>query len=183
MSAGCYLCELNFGVIPDQSQGEAVGSCKLCGVLACLAHGYRNADRPAYICGVCLPNLLTVAAVRKLPKGDDPPTRASSDDAPEPEPTGDSGFAAWAGEIDEVEDVIGDFAGDRWLSIRNDVSYLVGFLARSEATILPAFSEANAIQSRTLMATAVAIATHERLPEHEMIPMLRRATVAVHRYA
>ena len=29
MSAGCYLCEMNLGFIPDQTPGDAVGACKL----------------------------------------------------------------------------------------------------------------------------------------------------------
>jgi hypothetical protein len=177
MSAGCYLCELSFGFIPDKTPGDAVGACKLCGVLACLAHGYRNKSKPAYICGVCLPNLLAVAAVKRLPTGDQLPHNGPPGGAPLFDPNVPPDFGAWASNINNVEDVIADFSSDRWHSIRQDVDYLVGFLARPRSTPLQSFTRAGSDQARALMATAIAVATLIRLPAHEMIPMLREATL------
>ena len=48
MGASCYLCERRYDTINGQIGGDAVGACKLCGVFACLAHGMRNANDPAF---------------------------------------------------------------------------------------------------------------------------------------
>jgi hypothetical protein len=177
MSAGCYLCELNLGFFPERMPGDAVGACKRCGVLACLAHGYREKGRPAYTCGVCLPNLLAVAAVKRLPTGDQPPRSGPSGDSPEFDPNAPPDFGVWAANINKAEDLIADFGSDRWSSIRDDVNFLVGFLAQPRATPLQPFTRVGSDQARALMATAIAVATHMRLPAHEMIPILRDATL------
>jgi hypothetical protein len=174
MSAGCYLCELNLGFIPGQSPGDAVGACKLCGVLACLAHGYRNASKPAYTCGVCVPNLLAVAAVKRLPTGDQAPYRPPGG-SPLFDPNAPPDFGVWASDINNVEDVIVDFGGDHWRSIRRDADYLVRSLAAATPAPLQPFTRSGSDQARVLMATAIALAVHMRLPAHEMIPILRDA--------
>jgi len=178
MSAACYLCELNYDTITGQSRGDAVGTCKLCGVLACLAHGMRNPNRPAYVCGCCVPNLLAAAAVRILGQGDSSVPRspispsAPGDHDALPDPP--SGFSEWALTIGAVDDVIGDLADDHWAWLHEDIAYLSKFLAAGDApTALRAFAHPDAEPARVLMAAAVAIATKLNLPAHEMSPALQ----------
>jgi hypothetical protein len=178
MSAGCYLCELKYGTIPEQHAGDAVGACKLCGILACRGHAYRNGGKPAYICGICIPNLLTVAAIRKMPKDGEPPFDIPSTDSRDGGPNAPPDFGAWPGDVNYVEDVIDDFDTDRWKSIRSDAAYLVSLLTRPGPTIFQPFSKSGAAQARVLLATAIGLATHFHLPTHEMIPLLREATQA-----
>ena len=178
MSASCYLCELNFGVLTKYSQGDAVGACKLCGVLACLAHGIRDKNRPAYVCGVCIPNLLAVAARNRLGTGEGPPEIAPIPDEPAPEAP--SGFVQWASTIESVSDVISDFDDDHWASIRKDMTYLSRLLASREAPpALRAFARPDADQARELMAAAAALATQLNLPPDEMIAALEQAVASV----
>lgn len=182
MGAGCYLCELNYGTITGRSNGDAVGACKLCGVLACLAHGMRNANRPAYVCGCCVPNLLAVAAVQHLGAEGSSPERPPGDS--EPSPDTPSEFTQWALEIRSVDDVIADPTDDRWAWIREDMEYLEKLLVDPEApALLRAFARPDAYQARALMAAAAAIATKVALPPHEMIPVLQQVAQAVKRYA
>jgi hypothetical protein len=182
MGAGCYLCELNYGTIPGKSAGDAVGACKLCGVLACLAHAIRNASRPAYTCGVCVPNLLAAAAVRNLGAGGTPPRPVSGGD--DPSPDAPSSYARWALDVDDIEDVIGSLADDRWAWMRDDVEYLQKLLVDPYAPAsLRAFAHPGADRARTLMAAAAAFATHLRLPPHELLPELQQVAVDVKRHA
>lgn len=182
MGAGCYLCEHQYGAIPEQDNGDAVGACKLCGVLACLAHGMRNPNRPAYVCGCCVPNLLAVAAVTRLGAGDAPPPTSPSDSEPPPTPPSD--FSHWAADISNVDDVIADFANDSWAEIHHDIEYLSTFLADpAMPAALRAFAGSDAGQARALMAAAAAIASKLDLPPQEMNPVLRQVVQAVRRYA
>ena len=86
MTASCYLCEKGgHETLPDTSVGDAVGACKLCGVLACLGHGQRDGGQPAYICGICLANLLAVASTKKISTAPPTtPTRPSNGKPPQP---------------------------------------------------------------------------------------------------
>lgn len=181
MSAGCYLCEIKLGFVPGHSPGDAVGSCKLCGVFACLAHAYRNGGKPGYLCGCCVVNLLTVAATKKPPGGGAPPQPRGPKDPPQSDPSAPSGFAAWAEEVEEVADVIPDFAGKRWSSIRERTDYLTGYLGRPDGSAVRNLL-ADGEKARILMAAAIAIATEMRLPMEEMIPTLQQAMAAVLRY-
>ena len=183
MGASCYLCERRYDTINGQSRGDAVGACKLCGVLACLAHGMRNANDPAFVCGCCVPTLLTVAALWHLRGGDTPP-RHSPDDG-QASPKSPSGFTQLAPGISKLDDVITDIADDQWAWIHNDIEYLLKLLADREApAALRAFAEPDAIVARTLMAAAIAIATKLNLPSNEMHPMLQQAmqVAVVNRY-
>lgn len=183
MGASCYLCERSYNTINGQRTGDAVGACKLCGVLACLAHGSRNANDPAFVCGCCMPNLLTVAAAWHLGEGDTPPAPSPNDR--QTSPRSPSGFAQMAPRISKLDDVIPDIAGDQWAWIHNDIEYLLKLLADREApAALRAFAEPDAIVARTLMAAAIAIATKLNLPSDEMHPMLQQAMQAavVNRY-
>jgi hypothetical protein len=63
MAATCYLCAIGHKTIPNTQAGDAVGACKICGVLACQGHGVRDASYPRWICVLCDLTLLAVAAV------------------------------------------------------------------------------------------------------------------------
>ena len=66
MGASCYLCETGITErIPNTDAGDAVGVCKVCSVLACLGHGFRDENYPRWICVICDASLLTVAAVQQ----------------------------------------------------------------------------------------------------------------------
>lgn len=179
MGAGCYLCEKKYDPIPGNRIGDAVGACKLCGVLACLAHGMRSASRPAYICGCCVPNLLAVAAVKHLGTGDSPLQPSPSGDKPSPDTP--SGFSQWAIDISKVDDVISDLAHDRWKWLRDDTEYLSRLLGQpgSKVSAVLAFARPDADQARDLMAAAAAFATHLRLPPDEMILVLQQVGLDV----
>lgn len=180
MGAACYLCELKYGSIPGQSPGDAVGACKLCGVLACLAHGMRDKSRPAYVCGCCVVGLLTVAAGKKSGGAGAPPVRPPDDNGPSTDLP--SGFSLWARDIDDVEDVIDDLADERWTWMRNDAAYLSGLLAGPDTPAdLRAYARPGAAKARSLMAAAVALATQLNLPEHELLPALQRVVLEVRR--
>jgi hypothetical protein len=172
MGAACYLCEMNYGTIPGHSPGDAVGACKLCGALACLAHGLRNGSRPAYICGCCLPNLLIAAATRQTGgKAAAPPA-----DDPGPSSYPPAGYTAWARDIDEVADVLGDPADDRWAWMRSDVEFLSRpFDAAEVPEELRGYARPGAAAARQLLGTAMALAVALRLPEHELLPALQVA--------
>lgn len=179
MGAACYLCELNYGTIPDHGRGDAVGACKLCGVLACLAHGVRNKSRPAYICGCCAPNLLTAAA-HKAGGAAAPPARPP--DAGDPAGDLPSGFAIWARDIEDVSDVITDLADDHWAWLRDDMDYLSRLLAGTELPAdLRAYARPEAARARVLMAAAAALAVRLELPERELLPELQRVALEVRR--
>jgi hypothetical protein len=183
MGANCYLCERSYDTINGQSPGDAVGACKLCGVFACLAHGMRNANDPAYVCGCCLPNLLTVAALWHLRSGGVSPQGSPGDRQPSPESP--SGFAQWAPRISKLDDVITDIADEQWAEIHQYIEYLLKLLVdRDGPTALRAFAGPDAVVARNLMAAAIAIATKWNLPSHEMHPMLQQAMQAavVNRY-
>ena len=171
MGAVCYLCELNYGVIPGQTAGDAAGACKLCGVLACRGHGVRNASKPAYICGCCLPNLLASAALRQAGGAAPLPPR----DTPAPQ-DGASGYGAWAVGLHEVADVLGDPEATRWAWMREDVNYLARpFDANGVPEGMRAFAKPQAGEARRLLATAITLAVALRLPEDELLPILRVA--------
>ncbi len=176
MGAGCYLCESGYGYIPDTAPGDAVGACKLCGVLACLAHGVRNKSRPAYVCGCCVPNLLAAAAALTLPMnppGGVPPPTGQTDHG---EPPGDqpSSFVRWTREVNQADDVIGDLAEPRWEQLRDRMAYFSRWLAGAEApAILRGYSHPGAEQARILMAAAIAFASELELPGHELLPALQ----------
>lgn len=182
MGAGCYLCELNMAVFPSTQAGDAVGACKLCGVLACSGHAQRNRNLPAYHCGICKPNVLAAAAVRQAPAA--PPAIPPP---PPPPPTGgtrvagtptDAGYAQWAATIDDVTDVIDDFDSERWQALHADVDYLEGYL---DSTDMPrelrVFGHSR--KARRLMATAAALATQLNMPVSEMTPVLALVAEAV----
>lgn len=177
MGASCYLCERRYDIINGQSPGDAVGACKLCGVLACLGHGMRNANDPAFVCGCCVPNLLTVAAAWHLRGGDTPP-QTSPDDR-QPSPKNPSGFAQLAPRISKLDDLITDIADDQWAWIHSDIEYLQKLLVDREApAALRMFAAPDAVVARALMAAAIAIATRLKMPSHEMLPMLQQAMQA-----
>ena len=176
MTASCYLCEKGgHETLPDTSVGDAVGACKLCGVLACLGHGLRDGGQPAFICGICLANLLAAASTKKIstapPKT---PTRPSDGDQ-KPEPATTTGYAQWAAVINDPRDIIDDYDEQRWASVRNDADYLAGALSSSDLPReLRVFAGAELAQARVLMGAAVAIATKLSLPPEEMIPQLQQ---------
>lgn len=182
MGSGCYLCEQHYGTITGQVNGDAVGACKLCGVFSCLAHGIRNPNRPAYVCGCCVPNLLSVAAVSHLGHADTSPPPSPGDHDALPDTP--SALSQWALSISAVDDVIGDFADDHWGWMHTDMAYLAKFLVGSEAPAeLRTFARPDTSQARHLMAAAVAFATKLNLPLHEMNPVLQRVAQAVTRHA
>lgn len=75
MTASCYLCAIGNKTIPDTEAGDAVGACKVCGVLACQGHAVRDATYPRWICVLCDLTLLTVAAI--LQSGDEDAQQAA----------------------------------------------------------------------------------------------------------
>jgi hypothetical protein len=180
MGAACYLCELKYGSIPGQSPGDAVGACKLCGVLACLAHGMRDKSRPAYVCGCCVVGLLTVAAGKTSGGAGAPPARPPDDSGPSTDQL--SGFSIWAQGVHDIEDVIGDWADERWAEVRDDAAYLSRLLAGPAAPKdLKAYARPGAAQARSLMAAAVALATQLDLTEQDLLPLLQRVVLEVRR--
>jgi hypothetical protein len=183
MTASCYLCAKGgHGTLPGTSIGDAVGTCKLCGVLACLGHGQRDDGWPAYICGICLANLLAVASTKQIPtaapKISPRPPDGKAPQSPEgekkPEPATTMAYAQWAAGINDPRDVIGDYDEQRWASVRADADYVARALSRSDLPReLRAFAGAELGQARVLMGAAVAIATQLSLPLQEMIPQLQ----------
>jgi hypothetical protein len=177
MTASCYLCQKGgYTTLPGTSVGDAVGACKLCGVLACLGHGQRDPGQPAYLCGICLANLLAAASARQVPTA--PPT------PPPPPPPGGGGekrelavgilYAQWAAGINDPRDIIDDYDAQRWESIRKDADYLARALSGPDLPReLRAYSGAELGPARVLMGAALAIATKLSLPMEEMIPQLR----------
>ena len=184
MGASCYLCERRYDTINGQNKGDAVGACKLCGVLAWSSARHAQCERPRLRLRGCVPNLLTVAAVWHLRGGDTPPTPSPGDQ--NPSPVNPSGFTQWAPKISKLDDVITDIADDQWAWIHRDIEYLVKLIVDREAPVaLRMFAGPDASVARTLIAAAIAIATRLNLPSHEMLPVLQQAMTAavVNRYA
>lgn len=183
MTASCYLCEKGgHSTLPDTSVGEAVGACKLCGVLACLGHGLRDGGAPAYICGICLANLLAAASTQEMPTAPPktPPRTPDRETPPPPdrekkrEPANTMGYAQWAAGINDPRDVIDDYDEQRWVSVRADADYIARALSGSDLPQeLRVFAAAESQRARVLMGAAVAIATKLSLPLEEMIPQLQ----------
>ena len=176
MTASCYLCvKGGYGTLPDTSPGDAVGACKLCGVLACLGHGQRDGGQPAYICGICLANLLAAASTKQIPTAPPKIPPRPPDGEKKPEPATTMGYAQWAALIDDPRDVIDDYDEQRWAAVRKDVDYLAGALSSSDLPQeLRVFAGAELGRARVLMGAAVAIATKLSLPLEEMIPQLQQ---------
>jgi len=161
---------MKYGTIPGHDAGDAVGACKQCSVFACLAHGYRNGGKPAYICGCCLPNLLTTAAIKQVGIGGGP----SKPSPARPSTSGPPSYADPAIDINELADAIADLHEHRWAWLRKDVEYLARALAEPRAPeFLRGFANPSATRSRELMAAAVAIAHQLKLPAHELLPSLQ----------
>ena len=78
MAASCYLCAIGNKTIPHTEAGDALGVCKLCGVLACQGHAVRDASYPRWICVLCDITLLATAAV--LQSGDQDALRDISEE-------------------------------------------------------------------------------------------------------
>jgi hypothetical protein len=87
-----------------------------------------------------------------------------------------------SGDIQSVEDLIGDFGTDRWKPVRDDVDYLARFVTQSDAAIFRPFAREVAPQAALLMAAAIAIATYLRLPEEQLIPALRESVMAARQH-
>jgi hypothetical protein len=179
VGASCYLCELNMAVFPSEQAGDAVGACKLCGVLACSGHAKRNRNGPLYECGICKPNVLAAAAANQLP-----PAAPRAAPVP-PSPGGPSGgvtpgggYAQRAATVEDVGDVIDDIDDDRWQALRDDIAYLGRFMAGAD---MPKALRSYALneRSRRLLAAAAALATRLEMPASEMTPLLAAATEAV----
>lgn len=62
MAASCYLCDVRAASISGRAAGDALGTCRLCHVLACTAHAVRDPNYPRWICVLCDSTLLTAAA-------------------------------------------------------------------------------------------------------------------------
>jgi len=188
MTASCYLCEKGINdTLPDTYVGDAVGACKLCGVLACLGHGLRDGGQPAYICGICLANLLAAASTKQIltarptipprpPDGNAPPPNGER----KPEPATTVGYVQWAAGIDDPRDLIDDYDEQRWASVRDDADYIARALSRQDLPReLRVFVGADLERARVLMGAAVAVATKLSLPLAEMIPQLQLAADAL----
>lgn len=189
MTASCYLCEKGgHGTLPDTSIGDAVGACKLCGVLACLGHGQRDGGQPAYLCGICLANLLAAASTKQIPtappkispRTPDGKTPQPPDGERKPEPATTMGYAQWVAGINDPRDVIGDYDEQRWASVRERADYVAGALSSSYLPPeLRVFAGAELARARVLMGAAVAIADKLSLPLAEMIPQLQQVDDAL----
>jgi len=176
MSASCYLCAKGgHSTLPNTSVGDAVGACKLCGVLACLGHGQRDPGQPAYLCGICLANLLAAASARQIPIA---PTKPTPTPPPpggeEREPSTAAAYLEWAMGINDPRDVIDDWGAQRWMEVRKDADYLERALSGPDLPReLRMFAGAEFGKARALMGAALAVATKLSLPMEEMIPQLR----------
>lgn len=167
MAAGCYLCERRYAEIPGQAAGDAVGACKLCSVLACLAHGRRDPNRPAYICGCCIPNLLAAAAMCRFDADRSPPD-----------------MGQWARDVDTIKDVVPDFDGEHWSDVRSDITFLSNLFDNGEAPeALQSAGGTMNLRERQLMAGAIAIAVRFGLPADELAPTLQLLTMELRRHA
>lgn len=162
MAADCYLCQKEYSEIPGQAAGDAVGACKLCGVLACLGHGRRDPNRPAYICGCCVPNLLAAAATRRVDPDHAPP-----------------GMGPWARDVEAIKDVVPDFDDEGWSTVRRDIEFLSNQLSRAAPEALRPLVGAMNSREQQLMAAGIAIAVRLQLHADELIPTLRLLTVSV----
>lgn len=180
MGASCYLCELNMAVFPSTQAGDAVGACKLCGVLACSGHAKRNRNGPLYECGICKPNVLAAAAANQLPPAA-PPAAPSPPSPGGGRPGGvtpGGGYAQRAATVEDVGDVIDDIDDDRWYQVREDIAHLTRYMANSDMPqALRSFAPNE--RSRRLLAAAAALATRLEMPVSEMTPLLAVATEAV----
>ncbi len=175
MGASCYLCELSMAVFPSTQAGDAVGACKLCGVLACSGHAKRNPNGPAYECGICMPNVLATAAAKSLPPAAPPVTPGGGQPGGA---TPGGGYAQRAATVEDVSDVIVDIDSGQWQGLREDAAYLGRYLS---GTDMPAALRGHAPteRSRRLLAAAAALATQLRVPASEMTPLLAAVTEAV----
>ena len=63
MSASCYLCQQSHQAIPGQTPGDALGTCGICSILICAAHGHRDPHLPRYTCVICDSSVLAASAV------------------------------------------------------------------------------------------------------------------------
>lgn len=178
MTASCYLCaEGGRPTLPGKRAGDAVGACKLCGVLACLGHGQRDPGQPAFVCGICLANLLAAASTKQVPTAPPTPPTPPPGGGEKREPAVGIAYAQWAAGINDPRDVIDDYDEHRWASVRHDADYLARALT---GPVVPPelrmFDGAELEQARVLMGTAIAIATQLSLTFGEMIPPLRLLT-------
>jgi hypothetical protein len=83
-------------------------------------------------------------------------------------------YAQWALRINDPRDVIDDYDGDRWASVREDADYLARALSTPEVPRqLRVFAGAGLERARVLMGAALAVATKLSLPMEEMIPQLQ----------
>jgi hypothetical protein len=63
----CYCCVIGCGTISDPpgQEGDVLGTCYICHVHACGAHGDRSADDAQFICALCEKTLLTASAFQR----------------------------------------------------------------------------------------------------------------------
>lgn len=64
MTTKCYHCETHAESLPNQVNGDPLGVCLRCHVMACRGHAVRDPHYPRWICVVCVPNLLSASAAR-----------------------------------------------------------------------------------------------------------------------
>ena len=171
MGARCYLCAFGHTQHVDEApDDEAIGACKLCGILACRGHGKRNPNRPAWHCVLCMPALVTTAGIVRS-NATDPVRDVLKDAQPD--------LVADARQIDSVDDFLDRYGYDGDSPVRalvSDAQDLASAWRHQDWE--PGFAHARWMGATpapalAMVAFGVLLADRLALPEHELMPVLR----------
>lgn len=168
MTASCYLCLKNHHKqIPNTQLGDAEGGCKICGVLACAGHGYRDNGVPAFYCILCKVGAIALAgaSVSGGERVGDSPLL----------PPSDSALQIAARSIKSARDLFdGPGAEDNWGWVLSDAEKWTSIpLDTSGATGVAGWWMRLPPEGRLLVACALAIVDRLELPSEDLIPLLQ----------
>jgi len=173
MSASCYLCATGHSAtIPNTAAGDAVGVCQVCGVLACQGHGIRDANYPRWICVICDPSLLAVAA---LLQSDSKSAQQALTGVPE-------ALIPAARTIRSAREYFDARSNDSWWWVVDDARSIAEALPMDDRTLGPLLSSLSP-DGRLLLSCALAIADRLKLEDEELIPLLRQLRSGTRAYA
>jgi hypothetical protein len=164
MGADCYYCATGYaGRIPGMEAGPAVGTCQICNVLSCLAHGVRDHRHPRWICVACDVGLMAVAAVLKSENRD--AQRAALEGISER-------LVLLAKAIGSVSEYLGNREGE-WEWVEREARDYVDMPFPPEAGPLPRLLESMPPDGRLLMASALAMVDRLQIEAGQLLPFLR----------
>lgn len=78
-----------------------------------------------------------------------------------------------------IKDVVPDFDGEDWSTVRRDMEFLSNQLSRAAPKALQQLVGAMNLREQQLMAAAIAIAVRLRLNADELVPTLQLLTAEV----